>query len=234
MRESSMPKRLPEKKELLDAMKVGETSIEAAEYLAVRVKQIFSEANLPGHVVKEIVDKVNEYAQLVSFKLMNGSGIWSGQMNESTDFRNMQKNIAEEAARNISGLINGRLRLDIAINGVAQLLRGYSVDGKPIDAQTVDQLDKLFNAWLAENGWISKGSTIYESSLDGEIKKDSQGKEVKADSEKVKNLLNDKEEGFARFLEKKGVDGLMIQQQAYPEAQTTHPEHEEPTPTGPR
>lgn len=200
-------------------MKVGETSIEAAQYFAGRVKQIFSKANLPDNVVKEVIEKVEEYARLVSFKLLSGSHLWLGQPNESSDFINMQKNIAEEAAHKAIDLINGNLRLDIAINNVSQLLRGYSVDGKALDANVVDSLDKLFNAWLSEKGVISKGSTLYEATEHGEIKKDSQGKEIKADAERIKSLLNDKDEGFAQFLDKKGIKDITIQQQEYPGAQ---------------
>lgn len=214
-----MAKWIPEKRELLDAMKVGETSIEAAQYFAGRVKQIFSKAKLPDNVVKEVIEKVEEYARLVSFKLTTGSHLWSGQPTESSDFNNMQKNIAEEAASKAIDLINGNLRLDIAINNSAQLLRGYSVEGKALDANVVDSLDKLFNAWLAGKGVISKGSTLYEATENGEIKKGSQGKEIKADAERIKSLLNDKDQGFAQFLDKKGIKDITIQQQEYPGVQ---------------
>lgn len=214
--------RLPLKEELLAAMKVAETNIEAADYLVDRFKQILTSAKLLDKS-KDILEKVVDYKKYVYFKLVSNAQPWSGQSGEPTDFKNMQDNIADDAATKLKsaidgGELSGDIKLDIAINDMAQLLRGYSADGKALDSKLVDLLDKLFNSWLAENEVVSKGSTLHECDANGDIKEQDQAQKIKT-VEKIKELISNNQEGFGKYLKDKGIP-ITIQQHKYPEARS--------------
>jgi hypothetical protein len=214
--------KLPLKNELLAAMKVAENDIEAANYLVQRFKEILTEAKMLDKS-KDVLEKVEDYAKYVQFKLLSKSQPWSGEAGDKSNFANMQSNIADDAATKLKGAIengdvNGNIKLDIALNDMAQLLRGYSADGKALDSKTVDLLDKLFNSWLAENEVVSKGSTLHECDENGQVKEQDPAEKQKM-VEKIKELITNNQEGFAKYLKDKGIP-ITIQQHKYPEARS--------------
>ena len=205
--------RLPLKEELLNAMKVAETSTEAADYLVVRFTDILTKAKMLAES-QDIIAKVQDYAKYVHFKLLSNAQPWSGESVPSSDFKNMQENLAKDLDKNLQS-IEGSLQLDIAINDQGQLLRGYSADHQTCDFGQVDALDKLFNAWLAKNDVVSKGSMLHACDAEGEIVKQD-GLEKTA--EKIKNLIHDKKDGFGAYLEAKGKP-IVINTCDYPDTQ---------------
>lgn len=214
--------RLPLKEELLAAMKLAENDIEAARYLAQRFREILTEANMLDKS-KDILEKVEDYAKYVEYKLLLKAQPWSAEIGDKSDFGNMQRNIGDDAATKIkaameNGQINGEIKLDIALNDLAQLLRGYSVDGKPMDPKLVDLMDKLFNSWLAENEIISQGSTLHECDENG-LAKEQTAEEKQRTVEKIKELISNNQEGFAKYLKDKGIT-INIQQHKFPEARS--------------
>ena len=87
--------RLPLKEELLNAMKVAETSTEAADYLVVRFTDILTKAKMLAES-QDIIAKVQDYAKYVHFKLLSNAQPWSGESVPSSDFKNMQENLAKD------------------------------------------------------------------------------------------------------------------------------------------
>ena len=73
---------------------------------------------------------------------------------------------------------------------------------KPLDDKAAAAMDKIFNAWLAQNNMISKGGIIYEAGNDGQIKKDAQGNLVNMDPEIIKKKIMSPENGFESFVRK--------------------------------
>jgi len=216
-----MPQKLlPQKDEILSAMKVAETSVEGAEYLFSRFKKILTEAKILDKS-QDMLEVVKNFVDFVRFKLTAREQPWAGQIVKTTDFKNMQENIGYDAAKKLESLLNERqqqdIKLDIAISDSAQLLRGYSAAGKPLDAKTLEFFDKLFNAWLADKGIVSKDSILYEANEYGEIKTDLQGQQIRAQTDEIKQLISDKEVGFEKYLENKGIE-ISSQQHVYPDA----------------
>jgi hypothetical protein len=80
-----------------------------------------------------------------------------------------------------------------------------------LDPQTIDALDKLFNAWLALNGIISKGGALYKADPKGQILLNPQGQSMKADPQQFKTLINDPTHGFQAFVAKKGIHIKTVQ-----------------------
>lgn len=80
-----------------------------------------------------------------------------------------------------------------------------------LDPKTVEALDKLFNAWLALNGIISKGGALYQADPKGQILLNRQGQQIKADPQQFKTLINDPINGFQAFVAKKGIHIKTVQ-----------------------
>lgn len=209
---------LPTKEQLLIAMKLSETSVEGANYLVERFKKILIGAKMLDKS-DDLMNKVQEFADMVKFKLTSVTDAWSGKLKDTTDFKTMQENMADSLVTQVKVLLQGELKLDVAINDLAQLVRGFSADGKAVEPKLLEQLDKLYTSWLAENNIVSKSSTLYQSDENGVIKKDANGKEAKADAEYIRQLIDDPEKGFAKFLKDRDLK-ITVQQHKYPDAKS--------------
>lgn len=201
------------KETLLDAMSVAETSIEAADYLVTQFKQLLTDAKMLDKY-GDILQKVEDFAKYTKFKLLSNSQPWLGQSAAPSDFKNMQANIAIDEVKKLESLDVGaekEITFDFAVHDqTSEFQRGCSVR-----QEALGSFDKLFNAWLAEKNLRSTESTLYETTENGQIKQDAQGKPVKANPEEVKKLINDPEQGFAKYMEAKGIK-VVCREQEYP------------------
>ncbi|KGP63094.1 type IV secretion protein Dot [Legionella norrlandica] len=191
-------KRLPTKQALLEAMEVGETSIEAAEYMATRFAEILTEAKLLPQC-QDMLDKINEYAQYVRFKLLSAAQAWSGEARPTSELQNVQENKARFLASNTQDLPAG-LKVEIQIGDDARILRGYSPKA---DQDQLKTLDGLLDGWLAKNDLAVSGGKV--------VKTDAAGNKVEINPEEIRNLINDSEKGVAKYFEDKGVSIGVIQ-----------------------
>lgn len=205
------------KEALLDAMKVAETSIEGAEYLATRFKTLLKETKMIDKY-KDILQKVEDFAKYTTFKLGSSANPWLGQINTSSNYKNMQAGIALDAAKALQNISVQNITFDYAVNEQSQFLRLYSQDGQTLDPKTLESTDKLFNAFLAENNIVSQGSVLYQSTDHGQIKLDAAGNKARVDAQKFKDLISDPDKGFQKYMAKKGIS-LISQEQQYPSAQ---------------
>lgn len=206
-------KRVPLKEELLQAMKVAQASAEAADYLVMRFKAILSEAKLLDKS-KDIIAKVEDFAKYVHFKLLSSAQPWSGEIPQTSDFQNMQQHLAQEATKQIEETMQGELTLDLAIKDTGELLRGYTSEGKPLDPELVEPMDKLFNAWLAKQEVLIKSSKLQACDAKGEISQEEQTKTT----EKIRQLIDDKKQGFPQYMKERGMS-VSINTRDYPETQ---------------
>src|SRR5580704_1382057 len=171
-----MPKILPAnlKEILLDAMSVAETSIEASEYLATMVKQLLIETKMLDKF-SDVLEKVEDFAKYTAFKLRSGSQPWLGQIDDSSDYKNIQEGMALDAIKNLEDMQIGTTKsvaFEFAINDQSEFLRGYAADGKSLDSKSLASMDALFNAYLAQNKSdypliMSQGGVLYESNEPG-------------------------------------------------------------------
>lgn len=213
---------LPSNKSLYAAMEVA-SNPESARYFRDRfIERLEKEKMLDRS--KAVVAEVKKFAEYVEYKQKSSGGPWGGVLLPS-EFKNFQRNLAASAVGNIK---ERDILFDFAINENSELLRGYSSGGKALDELTNAELDKLFNAWLAENNMISKGGVIYEADEAGEIKYDKAGNPQKADPDELKQKVHDKSSGFKRFVHERDEDvELNVREHAYPKEKA--PEAEAPT-----
>ncbi len=224
MRQSKL--HVPLTSEISSAMKVAETSVEAAQYVVERLTKILTETKMLDKS-GDLLTKVRDFAKYVDFKLRANSQTWSGESSKTTDFKNIQDHMAADAVKTIKGQAQGNVKLDIAIDATGKILRAFSTNGVQIkDAVVVESLDKLFNAWLADHNIVSKASTLYESNEKGEIKQDANG-EVTANAERIKKLMNDPANGITHYAKEKGLELKVDMNHTYPAEKGT--ESEKPT-----
>lgn len=212
-----MPKyTLPTRDALLKAMQVGETSIEAAEYMATRFEQILTKAKLLPEC-NDMLEKIKEYAQFVKFKLLSSAQVWCGQERPISDYQNTQENKAEFLASHLEGLPSG-LKLEVAIGDDAKILRGFSSNGKMVEGDQLKTMDGLLEGWLAKNNLAISGGAV--------VKIDNTGNQTKVDPEEIRKLINDSEKGVAKYFADKGVSTEVVQR-AYPETKAVETKREE-------
>ncbi|BCA93986.1 hypothetical protein TUM19329_03470 [Legionella antarctica] len=202
------------KETLLDAMSVAETSVEAADYLVTQFRQVLTDAKMLDQC-GDILKKVEDFAKYTKFKLLSSSQPWLGQSPESSDFKNMQANMAIDAVKDLESLSVGveDVTFDFAISDNSEFLRGCSLKGKALEAT-----DKLFNSWLADKNLVSQGSTLYDANANGQIKRDAQDKPAKANPNEVRKLITDPEQGFSQYMETKGIK-VTCHEQVFPTVQ---------------
>lgn len=208
---------LPPKEVLLLCMKVAGSSIEGAEYFARRFEEQLKTAKMLPEF-NDILDKVKEFAEFVRYKLSSSTQPWLGQQNYLSDFQNMQENLASAAAKKLERLVNGDITLDIAFGPSGNMLRGFSDANGLVSAETTTALDTILNSWFAKQNNVSKGGRIFQADKNGEIKLNARGEEASADSDHLKEIINDPEVGCKTFMEEKGIS-VSVRLHEYPEEQ---------------
>jgi hypothetical protein len=206
----------PEKDEIKQAMDIGKNSIEGAKYLNQRVKERYEKSPISEDERRALFNKLDEYTQLVECRLSSAERYWDGEPRAETDFINMQRNIAKIESKSLNDVIKGTLRMDIAVNKQSEFLRGYSIDGNPLDPKAQFSLDRLYNSWLAEENIMCQGGIYYESTSNGDIKQDKLGNQITVDPDKVEKL-SQKYENFLNKQQIEGLERVVIVQQKYPE-----------------
>lgn len=189
---------------------------ESADYLLPRLIEKLESVGLLAKA-QDLVQKVSEFVGVVLKQRSLRGDPWSADPAcERTDFQNLQNNLAMEAQKLLTSAISDPVKMDFALSDMSQFLRGYSVNGNPLDPELLDPCDKLFNAWLAENNLLSKHGQIYETMDNGEIRKDAKGMPITADPDKIRTLLNNPAKSFQVYLGKKTI-ALITQEHPYPE-----------------
>lgn len=216
-------KPLPTTDTILVAMKLSETSVEAAQYVSQRLHEIITKAKKQDEC-KDLLDRAELFVRYVEMKLQGNSHSWIGKKGKDSEFHNMQANMAAtEAATIKEALGDVPVNVDVAINQLAKIMRGYSANGKGLDPQLGNSMDVVVNAFWAENNKVSKDSTLYNSDADGNIQE-------KADPEEAKEELVDPEAGLGEYCRQNGLE-VTVQLQTYPGAEVEQPKRREVEPS---
>lgn len=224
---------LPLKDQLLLAMKVGETSIEGAEYLLKRFKEIVERAKMKEGV-GDMIERLEKYTELVKMRLSRSRDAWLGAGISLSDHQNMQENLANRASQALITLgVPEDLQLDIAIKDSSQVLRAYSEGGKELEPEKIASLDTLYNAWLAKHNILLKDGILYKTDKDGIILKNGAGEDITADPEETRTLIDNVSQGYKKFVQDKGISSLTIQQHIMPVVEAPAPEAPAPVPAQP-
>ncbi|HHF7375916.1 hypothetical protein [Legionella bozemanae] len=210
-------KALPPREDLLKAMQTAEKSAKSARYLRQQVHQIVENSILLNKnpesqaLAQQVLKAVDEFTQFVEYKFSQESQTWSGKPPKSS-FDQMQTKIAEKASATLSEKNVPSIRFDYGISKEGHFVRGYGPTEKgapPLEDETIDSLDRLFNAWLANNHQVI--------TRDGFFFKNEKGVERKLTGDEVEALMADSAKEFKEYLKKSGVESeLVSRQREYP------------------
>jgi hypothetical protein len=195
---------------------VGDTP-EALQYFFDRYKEIIDQK----HAGEKLSSKLDEYYTLARCKfdsLPSSDAFWNGE-SPTVSSQDFLENVSIEALKDLNPEIAKDIELHVAIEeDYGHILRGYSSQGEALSGSDLDAMDKSFNAWLLSVDVKSQDSVLYACDEEGYIQYDKFGKPIVADTDKIHILLQDKEQGFAAYMGKKGAK-VQIFEHAYP-AQT--------------
>lgn len=218
-RDKSFGDYMPGKDALLACFQLA-TSSEAALYLLKQFEKRLQSLKMErDEKCAKMLARVAEFSRDISFTCDNREDPWQGG-EVLTDFQNLQHNLSTGAAQLLKEkLPDAPLSIAFAINEVTNFVRGFSAAGKDLPPQLIQAMDKLCNAYFAENNLLSQGGAIYEATDMGVILRDKEGNPVRAKADKVKQLIK---EGLADYLSKKGLEAK-VEQQAFPKPATPPP-----------
>lgn len=184
------------------------TTPEGAAYVAVRLS-----------LHETFAGVAYDFAVGVAAQQAIEGGHWTG-VPGSSDFEKFQGFLGAKAADTIRAEVgDDAIIFNFALSDLSEYIRGCSAGGKKLEEAIMAAFDKLYNSWLAEHGMVTEGSIIYMADEAGNIQKDGKGQKVKADKERILELMRDPEKGFEKFCDDKGIKGE-AREQKYPEQQT--------------
>lgn len=195
---------LPSPESLNKAVAVASNQLETLQYLATNLYKSLEKSRL----VKDCEQLINEVDKLVAnaqFNEDNQVNAWLGNVkkvlaaNNISDFASFHHFLASLSAAKLD---QQSVVLDCAVSDASEFIRGYSnEEGNALDGDELQAMDTLFNAWLADNGMLSKGGVIYQATASGDIAQDKKGNELLVPAEKLRTLL-DKTTEYADFVQK--------------------------------
>jgi hypothetical protein len=146
---------------------------------------------------------------------------WSGDTYRpylpQSDFASFQQFLASMSAQSIQ---QQQITLDCALSDASEYKRAFSSDGELLDGESLDAMDTLYNAWLAEQQLISKGGVIYQGTEEGDIREDKQGNPIKANAERLRAMMMDDKRGFSAYVKTNNKDiQMIIHQHTYEQPQ---------------
>ena len=182
------------------------TDPEAAKFFHQRLEEQFTKAKV-SQQFSDLLNDTQKYAQSIGDQSPN-SQAWSGQNPVvKSSFQVYQSKLATESVEKLS---HQNIHFDFALSDDAEIIRAYTDDnGQAVSNDESQTLDSLFNAWLAEHGYLTKEGVICEANADGSVKKEN-NQNKKADAERVRELITDSKEGFTKYVESKS-DSLKIE-----------------------
>ncbi len=204
------------KEPIFKSIEVSKSSIEGSQYFANQFEALLV-ATKATEQFSELLSRVKEFAKYTEFKLRSSNEPWLGQIRDSSDYKNMQAEAALSAAHSLDSMNLGTtnsVAFEFAFSDKSEFLRGYSADSQSLTGESLKSMDTLFNAFLAENNMVSDGSVLYESNEQGKPKLDAQGNKIKVDAQTARDVINDPEKGYVKYMEGKGVHITCQEQQA--------------------
>lgn len=203
---------LPNNGAMVKAIQVARTA-ESARYLekthAATVAR-FGPAVVEN--TKGMSETLKEHSRNMELKESATSDCWAGKMPKSgnKNYWNAMANTGSEALRAAK---LRKIKFEFALNDSSQFLRAFTANGKPLDTKHLLQGDYVLNGFLVDNDYYTevteKGTFVYTL--------DENNNRIKADPEKVRELLTKNEKGFQEYLKEKHELDATIESRPYPE-----------------
>lgn len=209
---------LPNTKAVNDTMSVA-TTTEAAQYALKQFTSVLERAGVAGQAVyQKALSVFSDFAKYIGLA-NSGDDPWSGKT-PPPRVEKVQRSLADMSADKLN--IEKPIRFDFAIDPLtSRFVKAYSVDGADgapiaVDKSTEQAMNKQLLAWLAsDKNPKSKNEDeklrvqndhgvlyAFDSKEPDKIKKERDGKPVRADAEAMAKMFVDPQHGFAQFVQK--------------------------------
>lgn len=152
-----------------------------------------------------ILKVVNSFKENLKASQRDNSQIWNGILSTTSQFKNLNKNLGLQAAKEFTLKAKNKFDVLIALGDQSNLQRGFLIDGQAPTSEDFKNFDQLLNAWFAENNMVSQDSQLFEVDTEGKVLTDQQGNPIKVSKDKFKDKLIDSSSGFMAFCEKNGL-----------------------------
>lgn len=227
VREQWVKGKLPDGPSINKAIDVAGSNPDALSHVHGVLLEAMSVTNVVNNPdSQKLLNSVQSLVQISAHRRHNNSDgkAFSSHTYEETTDANSQEIIAQEAAQGFaeSEAAKHMIAVNFAISegtdaSPPEFLRGYMQDGQKLSDIDADKMDDLINGFFAENGIVSsneadengvKTTGLYGQGSDGGIKRDGKEQKVKADADKVRQLLAEK---LSDYLAKADKGGLKIE-----------------------
>lgn len=177
------------------------TTPEAAEYFHERFLATIEQVKGGMAQYKEVLDEIHNFAEIIRLQsLGDTSRLWEGNIETAvtTKYRAYQESRANLAVKALAIALpdDQVISFDFAINKEAQLLQGFSIEGKALIPEQAEDMNLVFSDWLTMNQMVCENGVIYQADETGTILKTPAGDRLIVDSEDYVNRFLD---GFELF-----------------------------------
>lgn len=198
---TSPDSRIPEGKEVTQAIEVGKFTPTGAQYVHTVFSQLVDRYDL--ETSKALLNQIGKYAEMTAVKYAGRTdGPWDGGKTP-TSFDNYQEDRAAKAISLLQSL-QEVINMPFAVSDVSQFIRGWNSQGGLSD-QIKEALDDLFKYWLYQKNEpplvIDDHSTICEGDKRGRARVEN-GQHKKADAQAMREAIR---EGFKAFMGENGI-----------------------------
>ncbi|ARG98545.1 hypothetical protein [Legionella micdadei] len=176
----------PESKAIDAAKECVRHSPEGADYLVDRFDNRMDELGMTEEA-KGMRRHLEDFREYVHMKSATNGQAWFGEFVEG-NYKNLQRNIADKAAKEVAENIQGPIRVDFAVDENSHYKRVFVNEGQKISGEQARPLDKLVNAFFGENDIANRGNILYEATKEGDMKYE-RGEPKRADPEEVDSLM---------------------------------------------
>lgn len=190
---------LPNAESLKRTLMVVSTRVESAQYFDERYTQLLVKAKKDKEF-ESLLFELHQFVHNVALQEGSPGSEWDGTEQVAAQQNFQQNKVAEEAQF-------------LPFAGDREVLFAYHIDEQSnytgifaTNSSEKDQdnanLEQRFNLWLTtQNKCKDAAGTIFETNDQKIILKDTNGDPIKADPVKMRELIEDKDEGFAHFIQ---------------------------------
>lgn len=196
------------------AMELAASSAGVAWYLKVQYQRFETKHNSPeyqkvamslSNFVQQVVENDPHGAAESDIKVTPVRDSWGGMPPLGTTSHECANKAKE--ARHFANLCDkdAQIKFEFAISDSSQLIRRWSVDGKPYQAQDLPDADGRLRTYFNTHH-IDMGAdgTLYKTNEHGRRETDKEGMDVKVSKETAQSLIKSTSEGLKSYFESNG------------------------------
>lgn len=139
---------------------------------------------------------------------IDSDAIWDGKSEGIDVYRTTQRLRQFEQSTQVlkaSDPLEFHYAIEEKTNKIASAYQ--TIDGKvlPDESEAITSINNMFHMWLEENDMLRRNDGVYIKDSDGKL----------ADTQQLRDLINDSEKGFKKYLLDAGINNISLYEQEY-------------------